>query len=189
MVTTRSGSPSESRSPIAIPAGTGPGGEYVVNLGGILASSRTDPSAGIQVPPPSTLSSRKTSKKLLVIYLPLPSLALTLKHQPLEASVGLSRTLTPAGKLPPEILNDNISVSNVCSSPTGDLGLMLTTSSSSLFLNMPAWPVGLLPRRSAIPFQTKVCGVPGAGARDDPEKSSDSSVKTSKKLLAGNVTG
>jgi hypothetical protein len=65
------------------------------------------------------LSSVKTSKKLEISNIELGSCR-TLVF-PVEALVGLSRIITPAGSVPPEASSESISVSNVLVLPSVNL--------------------------------------------------------------------
>jgi hypothetical protein len=79
--------------------------------GGALVFNPIVPGAtteGDQVAPPSRLTSVKMSKKLLTWYV-LPAVRTLVR--PSDALVGLSRTITPPGNVPPDRLSDNISVS------------------------------------------------------------------------------
>src|SRR5438094_751410 len=90
------------------------GGKFGFGKNRLRAGRRGDIMAGaptgkLQVPPPSVLISVKTSKKLSMWNRP-SEVARTLVR-PSEARVGLSRIITPAGRVPPERLSDSISVS------------------------------------------------------------------------------
>src|SRR6516164_919863 len=63
---------------------------------------------GDQVAPPSKLTSVKMSKKLLIWYV-LPVVRTLVR--PSDALVGLSRTITPPGNVPPDRFSESISVS------------------------------------------------------------------------------
>src|ERR1041385_1137819 len=67
-------------------------------------------SDGDQVCPPSKLTSVNTSKKLPMAYSPVFGSWRTLVR-PSDAFDGLSRTITPPGRLPPDKLSESISVS------------------------------------------------------------------------------
>ena len=64
--------------------------------------------AGDQFWPPSRLSSVKMSKKLSIMKPPLSGVIVVF---PGEARVGLSRTITPGGSVPPAMSSCSISVS------------------------------------------------------------------------------
>ena len=70
----------------------------------------TTQDAGCQVWPPSIVSSVKTSKKPAIMEPPSGPTVRALSL-PSEASVGLSRNITPCGTFPPEIFSANISKS------------------------------------------------------------------------------
>src|SRR5215471_2401162 len=61
-----------------------------------------------QVAPPSVLTSVKMSKKLPMLK---PAAVVRTLVRPSDALVGLSRTITPPGNVPPDRLRDSISVS------------------------------------------------------------------------------
>src|SRR4029078_12532836 len=63
---------------------------------------------GDHVAPPSVLTSVNTSKKLSILE-PVGDCRILVR--PNDALLGLSRTMTPAGKVPPDRLRDSISVS------------------------------------------------------------------------------
>src|SRR5216684_883232 len=85
-----------------LPSGVGKRSERKKLRGALRCNSTcVDPVEGDQVWPPSVLSSVKTSKKLAIMK--PPAVSGWMLVPPSEASVGLSRIITPFGKLPPEM--------------------------------------------------------------------------------------
>ncbi len=102
----------ETTTPFAVGALTvTSSGQMIVRSGS--GSSRSVPGprcVGCQVWPPSVLNSMNTSKKLAIWNWP-PMAEPVTQTRPVEARVGLSRIITPLGRLPPAMFSCSISVS------------------------------------------------------------------------------
>jgi hypothetical protein len=70
--------------------------------------------SGVKLPPLLVLNSVNTSKKLSMWK---PPVTVVIFVCPVEVSVGLSLSITPAGRLPPLMSSWSISVSNVRVAP------------------------------------------------------------------------
>ena len=97
----------------------------VIAAGPLLASPMVPGAVteGDQVWPPSKLTSVNTSKKLLMRKSAAVLRTLVL---PMEALLGLSRTMMPPGSVPPERFNDSISVSKKRVLPVSKSARLLT---------------------------------------------------------------
>jgi hypothetical protein len=138
--------------------------------------------AGVQVAPPSRLNSVKISKKLSM-WCGGASLILV---WPSDASVGLSRIITPAGRFPPVMFICSISVSNVRVLPVWLLKVVLIVmvAGASTDIGAPA-PMVTTPRNKPLTFLVVVAA--GTEAGGGSHASQWKSIGLSTELLVGGV--
>jgi len=97
-----------------------------------------EPVDGIQFAPPSVLSSVNTSKELVILNPPVTASILV---WPNDCSVGLSRNIVFAGKLPPLMFSESSSVLNIRVPPTALTKVYFTEAEAGAWTLVTGPPV------------------------------------------------